>query len=95
MSEECPHDNCDRTFGNKRGVRSHIGQVHNNPKKWQDKDVLKELYKQQQLSQETIAGHLGTSQETVSNWLEIHGIETRADENKPPYYTMQNDGYEM
>jgi len=46
-------------------------------KPWRDEEVLKELYIKQEKSLSEIAAHLGCSKQTVLNWIEKFGIETR------------------
>lgn len=85
---------CGRSFETERGLRAHKGQTHNNPKPWQDKELLHELYVEERKTQEEISDELGTHQATISEWLLKFDIETRDDAKKPPEFTMQNDGYE-
>ena len=45
---------------------------------WRDEDVLRELYVEEQLSQQKIADRLGCDQWTVGKWLDRLGIEKRS-----------------
>lgn len=44
---------------------------------WQKREVLEDLYVDQQLSQSEIADELGCTKSTVGRWLDKHDIETR------------------
>lgn len=43
---------------------------------WQSKEVLRELYAEQELSQSEIAAKFDTQQTTISKWIRRFGIET-------------------
>lgn len=45
-------------------------------KRYKDRDVLEELYNEENMTQVEMAEELNIAQVTVSKWMNIHGIET-------------------
>lgn len=44
---------------------------------WRDEDLLKQLYVEQELTQQQIAAKLGCNRRTIHNWMQEFGIESR------------------
>lgn len=81
MSDEyqCPY--CEESFDSPKSLGGHKRWNHDLP--WEDKDNLKELYVDEQLSIPEIADKWDAGTTTIEEWLEKHGIDTRDRGGKP------------
>jgi len=59
--------------------------THEQSGPWRDREVMVELYKEQDLSIKQVADELGTAQGTVQSWLNKHDIETRESYKQTDY----------
>lgn len=96
-------DICKQTFDTQRGCSVHESHAHDGEslKPWQDEEVLKRLYYDQELRQWEIAERLGTSLRTVCRWMNKHGLEVyrtersgESNREERATFITRRDGYE-
>jgi len=100
MSEQHECGVCGREFGTERGLNIHKGNGHDEP--YKNREKLRELYVEEDLSSHDIADRLDTDQATIQNWITEFGIETDSQNEgmikkvrkKPPKMDSVERGYE-
>jgi predicted DNA-binding protein YlxM (UPF0122 family) len=82
-------DICDSEFASENGVKIHKSRVHDVP--WKDKETLREMYIEKEMSTCDIAAEFDVSRSAICDSLEKHEIETRSKSEAKGGYDFSED----
>jgi len=90
-------DICGREFDTERGLSVHNTSAHQKDKPYTDADRLRQLYWDEGLSMEKVAGRLDTEKDRVEYWMDVHDIDTRRAYAEQGFASLRvdKDGYAL
>lgn len=84
----CP--DCGEQFKTTRLMKTHLKSVCRSGRPWQNPDVLKRLYVEQEMTCSEIGDKLGCSDVTVGNWIDQYDINLRKPGDRQRIRTPQD-----